>query len=399
MKTCVEKRIVIYEKFDRLKIEYIKSLNYESFKNIKKKLPEIRGRIYSEEDLMGEYTMLQKFCKSTLECNGTVSRIYKSVNGARYYGVDSIQGISKCFKGFILEGTSTDIDQFNSHPTILEYLCKQNNINVPQLTYYNNNRDLVVSKNSNAKLDVISYINGNKTPTSDEFLRKFKLECETQIHDKLIKLPQYTHFYENISGSNIIGTVTFRIMESMEVKIIAEVVIPYLESQGIEIFVIMHDGVHISGDHYTDSDLLVRIAQKVNEKYPGLGAKFTYKEHSNYINDIDYQFFLEVERLIIKEFNGALFSSVMYRPAPLSAPAPVSALAPVSESSGVIKIRKVGDKLPDKVDKPIPKPSGKQKPSCKQKQNDKPKQGGKPSNPDMNDKQFADKLFASLMNS
>lgn len=409
METIVEKsekkkQIIIQERFDCLKIEYIKSLSYENFKNIKKQLPEVRGKQHSEDDLLGEYTVLQRFCKSTLEHKGVVNRVYTSVNGARYYGVDSIQGISKIFKGFILEGMSRDADMSNSHPVIMEYLCKTNGIDVPQLTYYNNNRDLVVASNNNAKLDVISYINGNKTPTSDEFLKKFKLECETQIHGKLIKLPKYAHFYENISGNNIIGTVTFRIMENMEVKIMTEIVMPYLTKLNIEICILIHDGLVIYSSHH-DTKLLTNVAQMVNNKYPGLNAKFTYKEHANYINNADYQFFLVVERFIVQEFNRAIFSSgTVNKLAKTTKSSANKSNTTKSEDSSMgllpiepksIKVHKVGDELPP-PSKPKPKSAKTKSTNTRSSKTTKDK-STKPSM--ISDKNYSDALFKSLMNS
>ena len=47
--------------------------------------------------------------------------------GGRLYSGNSVQGLPKLIRGFLMKHT-TDIDMKNAHPTILLYVCKLHDI-------------------------------------------------------------------------------------------------------------------------------------------------------------------------------------------------------------------------------------------------------------------------------
>lgn len=265
-------------------VKRVNKLNFEEYLSLKE--DDVNDKCDSlekyktREDYRCEFNQLKKWCSGVIANKGKCTREYISRNGQRFYSANSIQGISKHVKGFLFTGQTTDIDMVNSHPVILSYICKQNNILFPSLEFYNLNRDLVIDSHKDAKNLVISYINGSAKRPPNDFFKQFKKECKDHVHNKLIKLDKYKKFFENIESKHIDATVTFRIMEQMEVEIVSQVVIPTLEEAGHEVAVIMHDGAQFYGNHYLNENLLRTIELKVEEKFPGLGAKFCYKQHS-----------------------------------------------------------------------------------------------------------------------
>ncbi|KAH9260279.1 hypothetical protein BASA81_001449 [Batrachochytrium salamandrivorans] len=269
----------VNERVNTRAVKYLSTFSLEEFKAAKLKYSK---KSQTTKDLKSEYVMLKQFCKSTLKSGGRVNRAYKSKFTDRLYCAESIQGISKCFKGLLLNGLTSDIDIKNCHPKLLESICKSNGILVPMLEFYNNNRARVLAENPDGKDDVIAYINGSKKKPTSSFMKKFKEECESEIHDKLVKLEKFKHlrdFYKTDEAKNPAGALAFRIMEQLEVEIIHTVVVPYLESKGLEIAVVMHDGAHVYGDLYSNEELLRELETQVEVKYPGLGLEFAYKEH------------------------------------------------------------------------------------------------------------------------
>ncbi len=270
---------LVNEKIDVQLVKHVNSLKFEEYLTVKDS--EDGNDNKTREDHRGEFNALKKWCSAVTANKGKCTREYVSKNGQRFYSANSIQGISKHVKGFLLKGKTTDVDMVNSHPVILSYICKQNDILFPSLEFYNLNRNLVIKDHKDAKHLVISYINGSNQRAPNDFFRQFKKECKDHIHNKLIKLDKYKKLFEGTDPKNAEGTVTFRIMEQMEVEIVSQVVIPALEANGYETAIIMHDGVQFYGDCYANSELLKLIDRKVEEQFPGLGAKFCYKEHSS----------------------------------------------------------------------------------------------------------------------
>lgn len=87
-----------------------------------------------------------------------------------------------------MSGVGTDIDMVNCHPTILLYICKQENIICPNLEYYVNNRSAMIKDSPGLKHGVIKFINVSNASTSDNFLANFKKECKV-IHSLCSRLP------------------------------------------------------------------------------------------------------------------------------------------------------------------------------------------------------------------
>jgi len=100
-----------------------------------------------------------------------MKKVYKhceiSQNG-RLYGVNSIQNLKSCIRGFLFGDTTTDIDMKNANPHILEYICRVREIRCVHLTDYVNHINPIISKLkiagvADSKTDILKMINTEKT--------------------------------------------------------------------------------------------------------------------------------------------------------------------------------------------------------------------------------------------
>lgn len=281
------------ERIDIERVKYLDTLTFEDFISLIHKDEDSEIKIRTKAQREGEFNYFKKFCKEVIKSGGINNRVYSQIDGrGRFYCVDSIQMKPSSVRGFLMEGVGTDIDMVNCHPTLLLYICKQHGIICPNLQYYVSNREDLVKNDPNIKISVISYINGSAMKPYSKFTKDFSKEIK-EITSQLLNIDKYKNILENIdkTKTNKIGTACFRIMEDMEVQVITEV-IEYLNTKDIEVAVLMHDGVLVYGDFYDDSELLCELSKVCEEKFHGIGMRFSYKRHSDRIKmpiNFDYE--------------------------------------------------------------------------------------------------------------
>lgn len=204
------------------KVKYLSTLTLSKYIELITKDDDIKVKTKAERE--GEFRYFQKYCKDMIKCNGKIAKTYyQKEDRGRYYSPDSIQMRPGAVRGFLLDGVGTDIDMVNCHPVILLYICKQNEVICPILEYYVNNRSSMIKDSPNLKHDIIQYINGSKSSTTDKFLANFKKECK-DIHSALFKLGKYAEHLKAMAGKkNDIGSAMFRVMEDVEVEVIRKV--------------------------------------------------------------------------------------------------------------------------------------------------------------------------------
>jgi len=149
----------------------------------------------------------------------------KSNDEGRWYADNCVglQSLVCCMRSTICEGIWVDIDQVNSHPTILKILFDKNGLNSPMLDECVNDREAflakVGTKRSKSKTQVIGVINGGDF-SKNPFLKKFNDELVKNI-DTIIKKPEYQKTYDYITKTypddeNIRGKVISRILQNKE---------------------------------------------------------------------------------------------------------------------------------------------------------------------------------------
>jgi hypothetical protein len=171
----------------------------------------------------------------------------------------------------------------NAHPVILRYICKLHNFPCPNLEYYINNRDEILSRfDENGKTEFLKAVNSDKTnkKIKDKFYKDFDKECKS-IQTHITSLKDFKHIVDSVPSTKVynwLGSAINRILCVYENKILQEI-INYLIREQIEICSLMFDGLMVYGDYYDNSDLLKELEKNINEKFEGLNMKLSYKEH------------------------------------------------------------------------------------------------------------------------
>lgn len=276
------------EKVDLRAVNYLSSITFDKFKQY------IQWDCNLDEKKK-MFDNFKIFCKFNIKSKGEVKRLYAyTLNtpnevGGRLFCGGSVQGLPKDLRGAIMKHT-TDIDMKNAHPMILRYLCRINNINCPNLSYFCENRDDIFKGISDdkeyCKKIFLKAVNSDKLNRTErnKLFKDFDKECKS-IQQILCNVKEYKHIVDCVPAGklyNWYGSAINRILCSYENKILQEI-INVINRKGIEIAVLMFDGLMVYGNYYDDMDLLREIEEYINNVFEGLNMKLSYKEHSGVI--------------------------------------------------------------------------------------------------------------------
>ena len=142
-------------------------------------------------------------CEEIIRAKGNITRIYhyslntkQGLNG-RLFGLSSIQGVPREIRGLVMKHT-TDIDMKNAHPVILVYLCKSYGYACPEVQYYVNNREAILSQMPNRNEGKLLYLKALNKNTLAPEINAFSREVI-----KLQKLLMANPDFADNSGQNI----------------------------------------------------------------------------------------------------------------------------------------------------------------------------------------------------
>lgn len=273
---------------------YLKSIKFDTFNTDCIREAEEKGdKPPLLKDVKTWYSILQQFCKTNLKTKGITKRIYSysmktpAGLGGRLFSGGSLQSIWSVYRGLLMRGIGTDLDMSNAHPVALRYICKLHNIDCPELEYYINNRDECLSKFESRSIGKNAYLIATN---NDVLSRRKNAPARFKAYDRemksiqkqLVEKSEYRQLFETIPeyklSKNYNGSAINRILCYYE-NIALGHAIHALNSIGIEIAVLMFDGLMIYGDHYDNMDLLTKINDYVESKMPGLRMKWCYKYH------------------------------------------------------------------------------------------------------------------------
>jgi hypothetical protein len=151
----------------------------------------------------------------------------------------------------------------NAHPVILRYICNKHNIDCPELEYYINNRDNILSKHINPnhiKKEYLKMVNTSKALSRSfkcERMKAFdremgriqKLLLEIEEYKPIIDLIPKEKKIENLEGSFINRVLC---MYENDILLNATSALENFtyegENVGIKIFALMFDGFMIYKD-------------------------------------------------------------------------------------------------------------------------------------------------------
>jgi hypothetical protein len=278
----------LIERLPLLKLNYLNQMSLKDFKLF------CSANCKNEDERRIKYEMLISYTKSLIKCKGEISRIYSftektptSVGGRLYCG-NSLQGQARQIRGFLCDGITTDIDMKNAHVVIARYICKLNGIACPQLEYYINNRDEILSQfGADGKERFLCALNYDKTnkKETNKILRDFDKECKF-IQTEITQLPEYKHIVDTVPDSRIhnwLGSAFNRILCVYENKILQSL-ISILNKKQISVCALCFDGLLMYGDYYGDKALIKEIESTINAEYVGLNMEWSYKQHHSDIS-------------------------------------------------------------------------------------------------------------------
>jgi hypothetical protein len=288
--------IELIERVDELAVAYLASISYPDYRQECVNDYKLSGeKVPPEKQIQSWYKDLIYFCNTVLSAKGIVKRFYnyssKNPRGVcgRLFCHGSIQSIWGKYRGLLMRDTTTDIDMKNAHPVILRYICHKHNIPCPHLEYYINHRDDCLSLFENRDIGKKAYL---KSTNTDKYVKGYTWEIPSQLKDydkemkviqkKLVSLPEYKSLVDTVPiekrDYNFNGSAINRILCYYENEIL-QLVIHVVRTHGIEIAVLMFDGLLIYGNHYENSQLLEEIESYINEQMPNLNMGWAYKEH------------------------------------------------------------------------------------------------------------------------
>ena len=276
----------------------IKELHYLSNMSFKEYKSYLKASYSNEEERKKYFEIIKKTIYAFIKSNGEIKRLYKFTGGndwndgqgsGRLFACGGIQGLLKQLRGFLLKNTTTDIDMVNCHPIILQYLCKKHNIKHTALTFYINNREEILSKYPNREDAKCLYLKAVNTgelnkKIKDKGFKEFDLECN-EIQQQLTKLTCYENIVKDVPEHklyNWYGSAINRILCFYENRLL-QVMINYINKKQIEICSLMLDGLLIYGNFYNNSELLYEMEMEIENSFPGINMKLSYKQHNNEI--------------------------------------------------------------------------------------------------------------------
>lgn len=277
----------ITERLSLKPIHWLSQLSYSEF--VEQCLN--KDKKHTKEECKTKYSILQNFCQTNLKTHGITKRIYSYSTGVsgRLFSGGSLQGLPSTIRGlFMRDGVGTDIDMCNAHQVILRYICKLHNIPCPHLEYYISHREECVMKFGSRELGKIAYLTAlnkdtvNQTKGLPTEFKKYDIEIK-KIQKQLVKIKEYAELVESVPENkpyNKLGSAVNRIMCYYE-NIILQHAIHVVNKKGIEIAILMFDGLMVYGDYYKDEGLLEDITRYVEKKMNGLDMMWTYKEHND----------------------------------------------------------------------------------------------------------------------
>jgi phage/plasmid-associated DNA primase len=275
----------LIERIPLERLQFLGKMSYATFK-------QHTSKCKTEKERKEYYEQFKSYCRGAIKTKGITKRIYsysekvKEFTGGRLFSGGSLQGLATDFRGFLMNDTTTDIDVKNCHPVILEHLCKENKIDCPNLSYYNQNRsDILARLGDGGKVAVLKAVNSDKInkKNTDEFLKDLDKECK-KIQVEICSLKKYEHITKNIpevKTYNWMGSAINRVLCVVENDIL-QVIVKNLTIKGIEICTLMFDGCLLYGNHYKNESLLRELEKAILDQL-SIPLTLTYKEHSSQI--------------------------------------------------------------------------------------------------------------------
>jgi len=284
--------VTLKERVDRSMVKYLYTeWTFDSFKEHHCKRNDLTGE--KADDIKSEYKRLKDLLRKFIDCPDGLNVEYKHSIGkdfGRVFG-KGVQGLSKKYRGALMRDLVTDIDGVNFHPNILNMVCRDEGIDCPCLQSYILNRDTILEQFSRecnisrdqAKVYFLKATNDCVTTKIHfPFFNAYDAELK-RIQKSIMKLSKFGFIIPHTDEKerNKQGSFINCVMCYYEWQILQDMK-QFLEDRAFEVATLMHDGLMIYGNEYTNTTLLEELGEFINEKWSYL-FKFVYKSHDTSI--------------------------------------------------------------------------------------------------------------------
>jgi phage/plasmid-associated DNA primase len=298
--------VVLEERVNQRVAHYLKTLTVD---DLKKYNPPSKHHCKTEDDFKAALNKLRVFLNACVGKEGGVQRTYRYARGkdfGRMFCSEGIQNVWRAFRGALCKGLMTDIDMKNCHPVVLLWLCEKFEIDCPKLREYVTAREhhlmelgkvlggkdrehckrlFLIATNTNQKIKNVSYT----------FFNEYQAEIQEVIQPALMEIDElavrFKSHAEQAAGqreadgreANEEGSFLNLVLCYSE-NVFLQTVRAYLEGKGIEIAVLMLDGLMVYGDHYDNASLLEELHTLLKDKHD-IEMHFDYKPHETTVLD------------------------------------------------------------------------------------------------------------------
>jgi hypothetical protein len=251
-----------------------------------------------QSNLATQYKMLINYCNTMLTNDCKMSLDYKFASGKEEGRIFvsqqmGLQRIWNKFRGVLCDSINLDFDMINAHPSILLYICRQNNIQAFALESYVNNRAQMITNfmnddnitKGNAKTSFICSINDNtlnlkfgKKNIKNAFFLAFDKEMKGIQLQLCEKFPLEYKYITKREKENPEGKLTNALMCKYE-NIILQMAIKTATTMGLVVNVPMFDGFMVSKESLAQMPVETLITT-LNELSSEYGVKWSNKEHN-----------------------------------------------------------------------------------------------------------------------
>ena len=298
--------VVLEERVNQKVAHYLMTLKAD---DLKKYNPPSKHHCKTEDDFKAALNKLHVFLHACVGKEDGAQRTYRYARGkdfGRMFCFEGLQNVWRAFRGALCKESMTDIDMKNCHPVILLWLCKTYNINCPKLREYVKDRErhltelgkvlrgkdrehckrlFLIATNTNQKIGNVSY------PFFDEYQAEIQDVIQPALMKKNELAARFKPHAEQAAGqreadgreANEEGSFLNLVLCYSENKFL-QTVRTYLEGKGIEIAVLMLDGLMVYGDHYDNAPLLEELHTLLKDKY-GIEMHFDFKQHETTVLD------------------------------------------------------------------------------------------------------------------
>lgn len=282
---------VLYERVDEAVLTRMSQLTLEQYHALKP----------NKTDIQVMFERIQSYINRMLRRKGQMAITYKfaaNATNGRLNAPLGIQPLPTIIRGALFRDTTTDIDICNCHPAILLHLCTKYKVHCDSLRRYVERRQEVFDEIGdavpNAKKILLTcifkeernismielYASDKRVKFICDFDENMKvLQQELSKQEELVKLVTVPA----AKTKNRKGSFLSRVCQVYENECLQKM-ITYFNEKGIEVAVLMFDGLMVYGNYYGNQQILDDLKERLSE----FNLTVAYKEHCQLVRHTQF---------------------------------------------------------------------------------------------------------------